>query len=562
MRWIVKPKPEPSEVRSLAEALGVDTQVAYLLVQRGISSYDEARLFFRPGWEDLHDPFLMKDMDKAVTRIGKAIEANEKILIYGDYDVDGTTAVALVSRYLKAWYPEVATYIPDRYQEGYGISYQGIDYAWDNGVSLIIALDCGIKAIEKVAYAREKGIDFIIGDHHRPGDDLPEAIAVLDPKRSDCPYPYKELCGCGIGFKLVQALQHSLNPDAGELHSFLDLVAVAIAADIVPMTGENRVLMHLGMKVLNKNPRPGLLALREQVKKDRIEVSDVVFIIAPRINAAGRMKHGNHAVGLLVEANLQMAREYAAEIETFNLERRGLDQQITQEALNQITELGEEDRYTSVVYKDSWHKGVIGIVASRLTETFYRPTLVFTKSNGKLSASARSVKGFDVYHALEQCADTLEQFGGHKYAAGLTLSEDRYEQFKARFEKVVAESIDPDLLTPEIRIDAPISLGNIGPKLLRILKQFAPFGPGNMAPLFMAENLRDVGFAKRVGEEGKHLRLSITQDGALPIGAIGFNLGDKLPLVKGNKTFSAVFAIEENVWNGRTSIQLKLKDIR
>ncbi len=562
MRWIVKPKPKASEVRSLSDALGVDPQVAYLLVQRGISTYDQARLFFRPDWKDLHDPFLMKDMDKAVARIDRAISGKEKILIYGDYDVDGTTAVALVSHYLKQWYPEVATYIPDRYQEGYGVSYQGIDYAWDNGVSLIIALDCGIKAVEKVAYAREKGIDFIICDHHRPGDELPAAVAVLDPKREDCPYPYKELCGCGIGFKLIQALQQKLDPEGKELHSFLDLVAVAIAADIVPMTGENRALMYLGMKVLNENPRPGILALREQIKKEEVEVSDVVFIIAPRINAAGRMEHGNHAVSLLAEPELETARKYAAEIEAFNQERKGLDQRITQEALNQITELGEEDRYTSVVYKDSWHKGVIGIVASRLTETFYRPTLVFTKSNGKLAASARSVKGFDVYHALEQCADTLEQFGGHKYAAGLTLAEDRYEQFKAQFEQVVAETIDPNLLTPEIRIDAPISLRQISPKLLRILKQFAPFGPGNMAPLFMAENLRDVGFAKRVGENGKHLRLSVTQDGVLPIGAIGFNLGDKLPLVNGNKAFSAVFAIEENVWNGKTSIQLKLKDIR
>ncbi len=562
MRWIVKPKPEASQVQTLAEELRVEDQVAFLLVQRGIGNYEEARQFFRPSWKDLHDPFLMKDMREAVVRIEKAIAAEEKILIYGDYDVDGTTAVALVFSYFKQFYPHVATYIPDRYQEGYGVSYQGIDFAWDNGISLIIALDCGIKAIDKTAYAKEKGIDFIICDHHRPGAVLPEAAAVLDPKRQDCTYPYQELCGCGIGFKLIQALQQTLNPDSETLSCFLDLVAVAIAADIVPMTGENRVLMFLGMQVLNQSPRTGIEVLIKQIKNKPITVSDVVFIIAPRINAAGRMKHGNYAVGLLVENQPKAAQDIAVEIETFNQDRRGLDQQITKEALAQITAKGEEDRYTSVVYKDSWHKGVIGIVASRLTETFYRPTLVFTKSNGKLAASARSVKGYDVYRALEQCSDTLEQFGGHKYAAGLTLMEDRFEEFKARFETVVAETIAPELLIPEVVIDTPIALSQINPKLLRILKQFAPFGPGNMTPLFMADDLRDTGYAKAVGEEGRHLRLSITQKGSTPIGAIGFGLGDKLPLVTQNKTFSAVFSVEENVWNGKKSIQLKVKDIR
>jgi len=562
MRWILKPKPESSKVQSLASELGVDARVAYLLVQRGILTYEQARLFFRPEWKDLHDPFRMKDMDLAVSRIEKAIQANERILIYGDYDVDGTTSVALVYNYFRDWYPHVTTYIPDRYQEGYGISYQGIDYASDNDISLIIALDCGIKALEKVSYATEKGIDFIICDHHTPGESIPDAVAVLDPKRTDCTYPYKELCGCGIGFKLIQAVQEKLVPENIDLTSFLDLVAVAIAADIVPMTGENRVLMFLGMETLNRDPRPGIKALTEQAKKQIIGVTDVVFIIAPRINAAGRMRHGNYAVSLLAEKSLEKAREYALEIESFNQERKGLDRQITEEALAQISDLGEEDRYTSVVYKDTWHKGVIGIVASRLTETFYRPTLVFTKSNGKLAASARSVKGFNVYQALSRCSDTLEQFGGHKYAAGLTLKEDQYEQFKAQFEQVVAQSIDPQLLTPEIVIDASIRLEEINPKLLRIIKQFGPFGPGNMTPLFMAENLRDVGFAKRVGEEGKHLRLSISQEGSLPIGAIGFNLGDKLPQVAGKQPFSAVFSVEENVWNGKVSIQLKLRDIR
>ncbi|MCX2718404.1 single-stranded-DNA-specific exonuclease RecJ [Lentiprolixibacter aurantiacus] len=562
MRWILKPKPETSQVQRLASELGVDARVAYLLVQRGILTYEQARLFFRPEWSDLHDPFLMKDMDLAVSRIEKAVRNKEKILIYGDYDVDGTTSVALVYNYFKEWYPEVTTYIPDRYLEGYGISFQGIDYASDNDISLVIALDCGIKALDKVRYAAEKGIDFIICDHHTPGESIPDAVAVLDPKRSDCSYPYKELCGCGIGFKLIQAVQEQLEPEDMDLGSFLDLVAVAIAADIVPMTGENRVLMTLGMRILNSNPRPGIKALTEQSKKSEIGVSDVVFIVAPRINAAGRMHHGNYAVSLLTECSIQRAREYAAEIEAFNQERKGLDRQITEEALAQITDLGEEERYTSVVYKDSWHKGVIGIVASRLTETFYRPTLVFTKSNGKLAASARSVKGFDVYQALSACADTIEQFGGHKYAAGLTLKEDQYEKFKAQFEQVVAASIDPQLLTPEIAIDAPIKLKTISPKFLRIIKQFGPFGPGNMTPLFMAENLRDVGFAKQVGEGGKHLRLSVSQEGSLPIGAIGFNLGDKLPMVTGNQSFSAVFSVEENVWNGKSSIQLKIRDIR
>ncbi|MDX1315337.1 MAG: DHH family phosphoesterase, partial [Eudoraea sp.] len=353
MRWILKPKPDTSQVQSLASELGVDPGVAYLLVQRNILTYDEARLFFRPQWNDLHHPFLMKDMDKAVSRIEQAVRDNENILIYGDYDVDGTTSVALVYNYFKEWYPQVTTYIPDRYQEGYGISYQGIDYASDNDISLIIALDCGIKAIEKVSYAREKGIDFIICDHHTPGESIPEAVAVLDPKRSDCTYPYKELCGCGIGFKLVQAIQEQLEPTDVDLSSFLDLVSVAIAADIVPMTGENRVLMSLGMQILNSNPRPGIRVLTEQTRKSEIGVSDVVFIIAPRINAAGRMHHGNYAVSLLTECSIQRAREYAAEIEAFNQERKGLDRQITEEALAQITDLGEEERYTSVVYKDS-----------------------------------------------------------------------------------------------------------------------------------------------------------------------------------------------------------------
>lgn len=562
MRWTLKPKPEQHEIDALTKALKVDALVAHLLIQRGITNYDEAKKFFRPELTQLHDPFQMKDMNIAVERIEQAVLNNENILIFGDYDVDGTTAVALVSSYLLSYYPNVATYIPDRYTEGYGVSFQGIDFADDNGFSLIIALDCGVKAIDKVAYAQEKHIDFIICDHHRPGKELPKAIAVLDPKRDDCNYPYDELCGCGVGFKLIQALASRRNETIEDLIPYLDLVATAIGADIVPITGENRVLAYFGLQVINKSPRIGFKAIINQIKKTELTITDVVFIIAPRINAAGRMEHGQHAVDLLTETDLKQAEQFAAGIEKYNFDRRELDQEITKEALSQIVENQEEECYTSVVYKDTWHKGVIGIVASRLTETYYRPTLVFTKSGDKLAASARSVKGFDVYNALEGCSDCIEQFGGHKYAAGLTMSEDQYEAFKKQFEKVVGETIDPKLLIPEILIDAPIKLHQITPKLLRIIKQFAPFGPGNMTPVFMSENLQDSGYAKGVGEEGKHLKLAVKQKGIGPIGCIGFNLGEKLPLVKHDSRFSAAFSLDENEWQGRISLQLKLRDIR
>jgi single-stranded-DNA-specific exonuclease len=562
MRWTIKPKPEQAEIDELAAALNVDELVARLLLQRGIKTYEEAKSFFRPQLSDLHDPFLMKDMDIAVERIEKAINNNENILVYGDYDVDGTTSVALVSSYLLSFYPNVATYIPDRYDEGYGVSYKGIDFAEDNGFSLIIALDCGVKAIDKVAYAKEKGVDFIICDHHRPGENLPEAVAVLDPKREDCHYPYDELCGCGVGFKLVQALAAQKGQAVDDLIPYLDLVATAIGADIVPITGENRVLAYHGLAVINSNPRIGFKAIINQIKKTVLTITDVVFIIAPRINAAGRMKHGQHAVNLLVETDLKKAEQFAAEIEKFNLDRRSLDKEITQEALTQIQENKEEDRFTSVVYKETWHKGVIGIVASRLTETYYRPTLVFTKSGEKLAASARSVKGFDVYNALQGCSEHIEQFGGHKYAAGLTLLEEQYEGFKKQFEKVVSETIDPKMLIPEITVDTVIEVKEINPKLMRILKQFAPFGPGNMTPVFMAEKLQDSGYAKGVGQEGAHLKLAVTQDGYGPLGGIGFNMGDKLPNVISRKPFDAVFTIDENEWQGNVSLQIKLKDIK
>ncbi|WP_395050920.1 single-stranded-DNA-specific exonuclease RecJ [Flavobacterium sp.] len=562
MRWTIKPKPSEEKVKNLVEALKVEEFVATLLVQRGIETYEEARQFFRPTLNDLHNPYLMKDMDKAVERIELAIENGENILVFGDYDVDGTTAVSLVSSYLKTYYLNVATYIPDRYDEGYGISFKGIDYADDNNFSLIIALDCGIKSIDHVGYAKERNIDFIICDHHRPGEFLPEAVAVLDPKRDDCSYPYDELCGCGIGFKLIQALGENRNQTIEDLTSYLDLVATAIAADIVPMTGENRILAYFGLQVINSDPRPGIKALIHQIKKQTLDITDVVFIIAPRINAAGRIKHGNHAVELLSEFDFEQAQQFASEIEAYNSERKDLDKQITKEALGQIIENNEKECFTTVVFQEDWHKGVIGIVASRLIETYYRPTLVFTKSGDKYAASARSVKGFDVYNALEACSEHLEQFGGHMYAAGMTLLEENYQLFKNAFEKVVEETIHPDSLTPEISIDAEINFSDITPKLMRILQQFEPFGPQNMTPVFLTKNVKDTGYSKRLGVEDEHLKLFVKQNNSEGIAAIGFGLGNKMDLVTNKKPFDAVYCIDENEWNGKTSIQLRLKDIK
>ena len=562
MRWTLKPKPLPENIKYLREALQVDEVVATLLLQRGIETYDEAKTFFRPSLDDLNDPFLMKDMDKAVARIESAIANHENILVYGDYDVDGTTAVALMSSYLKTRTENVATYIPDRYDEGYGVSYKGIDFAQDNDFSLIIALDCGVKAVEKVIYAKEKEIDFIICDHHRPGSNLPDAVAVLDPKRPDCEYPYDELCGCGVGFKLIQALAQNEGKTIDDLVEYLDLVATAIGADIVPITGENRTLAYFGLQVINNNPRPGIKAIIEQIKKQEFTITDLVFIVAPRINAAGRMKHGNHAVTLLTETDYNLAIQYAIDIDQFNTERRDTDQRITEEALQQIETKKEQERFTTVVFSEHWHKGVIGIVASRLTETYYRPTLVFTKSGDKLAASARSVSGFDVYNALEACQEYIEQFGGHKYAAGLTLKEENYEAFKQAFEDEVSKTIDRSLLTPEIKIDIKIDLKDITPKFYRIISQFAPFGPGNMTPIFMTENLKDTGYGKCVGEDEKHLRLTVTQTGNEKIVGIGFGLGDKMDLVSNKKLFKAVYSVDENEWNGSVSLQLKLRDIK
>ena len=562
MRWTLKPSVDEHKVQHLVDALAVDRSIAHLLVQRGIETFEEAKAFFRPKIEDLHHPFLMKDMDKAVERIERALATNERILVYGDYDVDGTTSVALMATYLETKTDQIATYIPDRFEEGYGVSYKGIDYAIDNDFTLIVALDCGVKAVDKVQYAKDNGVDFIICDHHRPGDKLPQAVAVLDPKRADCTYPFKELCGCGVGFKLIHALGHNQGESLKDFLPYLDLVATAIGADIVPIVGENRILAYHGVRVMNASPRPGFQALIKNIKKTTLTIADVVFVIAPRINAAGRMKHGNYAVSLLKESNITQAELVAQEIESFNTTRRALDQNITKEALAQIEELNETECSSTVVYDSSWNKGVIGIVASRLIETYYRPTLVFTKSGDLLTASARSVRGFDVYEALQNCSKYIEQFGGHKYAAGLSIKEENYRAFKQAFENEVDKTLAVHLRTPELLIDAEIQLSAVTPKFYRILKQFAPFGPQNMAPVFMTSDVVDTGYAKCVGEEDKHLKISVAQHNGEPINGIGFGLGDKLPYVANKSTFSIAYAIDENQWNGRISLQLKLKDIK
>ena len=562
MRWTLKPSVDEHKVQYLVDALAVDRSIAHLLVQRGIETFEEAKAFFRPKIEDLHNPFLMKDMDKAVERIERALATNERILVYGDYDVDGTTSVALMATYLETKTDQIATYIPDRFEEGYGVSYKGIDYAIDNDFTLIVALDCGVKAVDKVQYAKDKGVDFIICDHHRPGDKLPQAVAVLDPKRADCTYPFKELCGCGVGFKLIHALGHNQGESLKDFLPYLDLVATAIGADIVPIVGENRILAYHGVRVMNASPRPGFQALIKNIKKTTLTIADVVFVIAPRINAAGRMKHGNYAVSLLKESNITQAELVAQEIESFNTTRRALDQNITKEALAQIEELNETECSSTVVYDSSWNKGVIGIVASRLIETYYRPTLVFTKSGDLLTASARSIRGFDVYEALQNCSKYIEQFGGHKYAAGLSIKEENYRAFKQAFENEVDKTLAVHLRTPELLIDAEIQLSAVTPKFYRILKQFAPFGPQNMAPVFMTSDVVDTGYAKCVGEDDKHLKISVAQHNGEPINGIGFGLGDKLPYVANKSTFSIAYAIDENQWNGRISLQLKLKDIK
>lgn len=560
--WNFKPLPPQATVIQLQQELNISEPLAILLAQRGITTFQQAKDFFRPTLSQLHNPFLMKGMKEAVARLDHALKNNETILIYGDYDVDGTSAVSLMERYLSTFTSKLFTYVPDRYTEGYGISFQGIDYAEAQGCTLIIALDCGIKAIDKVQYAKEKGIDCIIADHHRPSDQVPDAVAVLDPQQADCPYPYKELCGCGLGFKLAQAYHEYLQRPFSELIPLLDLVAVATAADIVPMNSENRTLMYFGLEVINEQPSAGVKALFGE-HQGTITVSDVVFKAAPRINAAGRIEHGKYAVALLTEPDAEKALLKAQEIDELNTHRKELDSYIAEQALGQIESNGEQNRYTSVVLNEEWHKGVIGIVASRLIEHYYRPTIVFTKSGDKYAASARSVQGFDIYEALELCSQYLEQFGGHKYAAGLTLLPEQYPLFKEAFETVVKQTINPELRTPKLSIDTALPLSKLTQKFYNILKQFEPFGPQNLPPLFYAENVVDTGFAKHIGKTNEHLKLCLREVGNTAyFDAIGFGLAHKLPLITSGKPFSIVYSVEENVWNGKVSLQLQVRDIR
>jgi len=560
-KWTVKPKNDPEKIERLRGELGVTSVIAALLLNRGIDSFDRAKAFFRPSLSMLHDPFRMRDMDRAVARIERAVTDKEKILVYGDYDVDGTTAVATVYGFFRDFHSQLGFYVPDRYREGYGISRQGIDYAAANGFSLIIALDCGIRDVEKIDYAASKNIDFIIGDHHLPGERLPNAVAVLDPKRADCAYPYKELSGCGIGFKIVQAFVQKNGMDPQLAHRFLDLVAVSIASDIVPITGENRVLAHFGLKQLNSSPSYGLQALVDLSSRPSgaFSVSDVVFRICPRINAAGRIDHAKNAVKLLISNSLQEAKSYSATMNDQNNERKGLDLKMTEEALEMIGR--DEDlqrRKSTVLFKADWHKGVIGIVASRLMEKYYRPTVILTKTNGQVAGSARSVAGFDLYQALDACSGLLHQYGGHKYAAGFTMAEENVRAFQEKFETVVGESITPEMLRPEISIETVVRLHEIDAKFYRILKQFDPFGPQNEAPVFLTEGVQ--GSGRIVGAD--HLKMTVRESGSPTFECIGFGLGKHIAHINSGKKFDICYTIEENVWQGKKTLQLNIKGIR
>ena len=562
-RWAIASCSDRIASQRLRKELGIHKVLADLLINRGVGTFEEAREFFRPDLSTLHDPFLMRDMDKAIARIEKAIGNKEPVLIYGDYDVDGTTAVAVVYNFFRQFHSRLEFYLPDRYTEGYGISTQGIDYAAENGFKLVIALDCGIKAVDKIAYARERGIDFIIGDHHLPGDQLPDAVAVLDPKRADCGYPYKELPGCGIGFKIIQAFIQKNNMDIQQCYQYLDLVAVGIASDIVPITGENRVLAHFGLQKLNTNPCCGLQSLIDLSthKRSHFTVNDVIFQIGPRINAAGRIDHAKDAVKLLTSKSMQEASVYSSSIDLQNAQRKDFDVRITEEALAIIdSDDLLKQRKTTVVFKPDWHKGVIGIVATRLTEKYYRPTVVLTQTNGHVSGSARSVVGFDLYEALNSCSDLLDQFGGHKYAAGLTMKPENIALFEQRFEEVVAERILPDMLQREINIDAVLQLSDIDAKFFRILRQFEPFGPQNETPLFLSNQVHVVGGAMVVRDS--HLKMTVVQNGSAAFECIGFGLGEYADVINSGKAFDLCYAIEENVWRDKRNIQLNVKDIR
>ena len=562
--WKYSELAEPAQVSELCEQLGVKGDVAQLLINRGISDFDEAKGFFRPSFEDLHDPFLMKGMDKAVSRLEEALGNGEKLLIYGDYDVDGTTSVALVYSFLKDL-GQVDFYIPDRYKEGYGLSIAGIDYAKANDISLIIALDCGIRAIDKVAYANEQGIDIIICDHHLPGIELPAACAILDPKQLGCDYPYKELCGCGVGFKLLQGYCEKNDADFDRLTAKLDLVAIAIAADIVPITGENRILATFGVQQVNQNPSTGIRALLEYTKMNReMTITDVVFTIAPRINAAGRIASGKRAVELLISDNFEDALEFSAEISKYNTERRELDKSVTDSALDILE---TDDFYlnskSTVVFNPDWHKGVVGIVASRLIEQHYKPTIVLTESEGKATGSARSVHDFDVHAALVECEGLLEQFGGHKYAAGMTLSLENVDAFRTKFEEVVVSRIEEHQFTPKLNIDLEIDLDRITPKFMSLLKQFGPFGPGNMNPVFVSRNLIAED-ARTMGADNSHLRFKAKQQDVRHsiVQAVAFKMGPLYDKLAKGAQFDLAYTIEENHWNGRVSLQLNVKDLK
>jgi len=575
-RWVIKESGDRELVKNLAVELNIDRNLAELLVQRGITTFDEARAFFRPSLSDLHDPFLMKDMSVAIDRIETAINEKQKILIYGDYDVDGTTAVALVYTFLHKFYDQLDFYIPDRYSEGYGISFKAIDFAAENNFSLIIALDCGIKAVDKVKYANDKGIDFIICDHHRPGSELPAAYAVLDPKRTDCPYPYKELSGCGIGFKLIQAYAQRKGTPFDTLTQYLDLVVVSIASDIVDITGENRILAHYGLKLMNIKPRPGLEAILRysNVQKKtngngegffnkELTISDLVFLVGPRINAAGRIESGRNSVRLLICEDLEAALKLGETIDNYNTERKNLDTLATQQAIEMIE---QDERLktarSTVIFNRDWHKGVIGIVASRLTEHYYRPTIVLTLSGELITGSARSVKDFDVYDAIDSCSDLLEHFGGHKYAAGLSLKPENLQAFIDRFEKVVTEQLNGKELIPEIEIDTALPFNNINSRFFNILKQFSPFGPGNMSPLFRTDGIIDAGGSRIVGKN--HLKLYVVHPeiSGGPFSAIAFQQGDHFRKIEKGIPFDICYFVEENEWNGSISLQLNIKDIR
>jgi single-stranded-DNA-specific exonuclease len=566
-RWIVKEPGNPLNVRQMAQELGIDQVLANLLVQRGVTTFDGARDFFRPDLSKLYDPFLMRDMDVAVERLHKAIENNENILIYGDYDVDGTTAVALFYSFVRSLTPKVDYYIPDRYDEGYGISYKGIDWAIENKFTLVISLDCGIKAVEKVKYAKERGVEFIICDHHLPDDTLPQAVATLDPKREDCNYPFDDLCGCGVGFKLVQGYAQKFNIPFENIIPLLDLVVVSIASDLVLVTGENRILAFYGLKQLNEAPRRGLQSMIKLSGLERhiITIDDIVFKIGPRINAAGRMESGRTAVDLLVSRNEEDAFKLGNTINVHNNDRKNIDREITIEAKEMVRNMPNfENRKATVVYNPLWHKGVVGIVASRLVEEYYRPTIVLTKSNNFITGSARSIPGFDLYEAVEACSEYLENFGGHMYAAGLTLKEENLKPFSEKFEREVELRITKEVLSPIINIDSFLDFNQITPKFFRILKQFQPFGPGNLSPVFITENVYDNGNGRRVGSDNGHLKLELIQEDEpyRHISAIAFNKSEHFDHMQSGNPVDICYSIAENYYRGIANIQLRIKDIR